>query len=557
MSDTMYLRAKMYIPADAIDEDDVLKHYDHHRYDDSVCRECEFRSMRYSDECGSCELGGYLGNIRTWGTKVIRGVSYYSFPIGDRLKIEDKLGIEFSQFKIKDLRTSRPFDVNVKFTGSLREKQIPLVEDWKYSKHGIIKAPPRTGKTVTSIAIGIAMGQRMVIIANQIDYLNNFIKEIEAHTNLPKLEEKHGRRLYGFMKKEQDFKEFQIGILTYQSLISDKNGKKRKKWLNENFGTLWIDEIQKANADEFAKLVATVRQKFKGGCTATDKRKDKKHFLVRELVGPTVAEAKIDTMTPTIYVHETEDVVPKNKRAYQSKHPSAWTGAMKFLATHSGRNKMIIKQIIKDLKAGRSIVLPVYTVYHSKEIVDTVNKQWGSTIAAQFVGGAGAKQKDVREKILDDARSGDIRLVCGTRSLLQVGLNVPRWDTHYFAMPMSNEPNWEQESSRILTPASEDVPKKEPIIRMFVDPELGQSFGCFKSTWRFSNNLKYQFSKQAMDWYADNVGMSNSEYGKHKIDYAEYSESEIRELEAIARKKKSRKQKSKPQERSLLSSRRL
>lgn len=557
MSDTMYLRAKMYIPADAIDEDDVLKHYDHHRYDDSVCRECEFRSMRYSDECGSCELGGYLGNIRTWGTKVIRGVSYYSFPIGDRLKIEDKLGIEFSQFKIKDLRTSRPFDVSVKFTGSLREKQIPLVEDWKYSKHGIIKAPPRTGKTVTSIAIGIAMGQRMVIIANQIDYLNNFIKEIEAHTNLPKLEEKHGRRLYGFMKKEQDFKEFQIGILTYQSLISDKNGKKRKKWLNENFGTLWIDEIQKANADEFAKLVATVRQKFKGGCTATDKRKDKKHFLVRELVGPTVAEAKIDTMTPTIYVHETEDVVPKNKRAYQSKHPSAWTGAMKFLATHSGRNKMIIKQIIKDLKAGRSIVLPVYTVYHSKEIVDTVNKQWGSTIAAQFVGGAGAKQKDVREKILDDARSGDIRLVCGTRSLLQVGLNVPRWDTHYFAMPMSNEPNWEQESSRILTPASEDVPKKEPIIRMFVDPELGQSFGCFKSTWRFSNNLKYQFSKQAMDWYADNVGMSNSEYGKHKIDYAEYSESEIRELEAIARKKKSRKQKAKPQERSLLSSRRL
>ena len=557
MSDTMYLRAKMYIPADAIDEDDVLKHYDHHRYDDSVCRECEFRSMRYSDECGSCELGGYLGNIRTWGTKVIKGVSYYSFPIGDRLRIEDKLGIEFSQFKIKDLRTSRPFDVNVKFTGSLREKQIPLVEDWKYSKHGIIKAPPRTGKTVTSIAIGIAMGQRMVIIANQIDYLNNFIKEIEAHTNLPKLEEKHGRRLYGFMKKEQDFKEFQIGILTYQSLISDKNGKKRKKWLNENFGTLWIDEIQKANADEFAKLVATVRQKFKGGCTATDKRKDKKHFLVRELVGPTVAEAKIDTMTPTIYVHETKDVVPKNKRAYQSKHPSAWTGAMKFLATHAGRNKMIIKQIIKDLKAGRSIVLPVYTVYHSKEIVDTVNKQWGSTIAAQFIGGAGAKQKDVREKILDDARSGDIRLVCGTRSLLQVGLNVPRWDTHYFAMPMSNEPNWEQESSRILTPASEDVPKKEPIIRMFVDPELGQSFGCFKSTWRFSNNLKYQFSKQAMDWYADNVGMSNSEYGKHKIDYAEYSESEIRELEAIARKKKGRKQKAKPQERSLLSSRRL
>ena len=275
----IYLRSKLYIPFEYLDEDDVKKHYDHHRYDEDVCRKCEFRSIRFSEECASCELGGYLGRMQTWGTKVIKGETYASLPIGDRTEIERKLDIEFSQFKVVDLRTKSPFTVKVKFTGSLREKQIPLVEDWCYSKHGIIKAPPRTGKTVTSIAIGIKTGHRFVIVANQRDYLNNFIKEIEAHTNLPKLEKKHGRKLYGWLKDKEDFENFQIGIITYQSLISDKNGKKRKKWLNNNFGMLWIDEIQKANAKEFSTLVSSVRTKFKGGCTATDKRKDKKHFL--------------------------------------------------------------------------------------------------------------------------------------------------------------------------------------------------------------------------------------------------------------------------------------
>ncbi|SBV38467.1 DNA repair helicase [Phage NCTB] len=542
MSDKLYLRAKMYIPFEYIDEDDLKKHYDHHRYDDTICKSCDFRKIRFTEECASCELGGYQGCIRTWSTYVYRGVTYAALPIGDRLNVEEKLGIEFSQFKVVDLRTKSKFDYKVKFTGQLRPKQIPLVEDWAYHKHGIIKAPPRTGKTVTSIAIGIKMGHRFVIIANQRDYLNNFLKEIKLHTNLPKLEEKTGKRLYGWLEKKEDFEQYQIGIMTYQSLISDKNGKKKRKWLNQNFGTLWIDEIQKANANEFSQLVGSVRTKYKGGCTATIKRKDGKHFLMTELVGPKVAEAKIDTLIPTIHVHETPDVKPKNKRQFQNKGPSAWTGAMRFLGTHEKRNKFIVDQILKDLKAGRSIVFPVYTVYHSKDIVDTVNKAWGSTIAAQFVGGSG-KAKQIREKILEDANAGTIRLVCGTRSLLQVGLNVPRWDTHYYGMPMSNAPNWEQESSRILTPASEDVPKQSPIIRMFVDPELGQSIGCFKSTWRHSQGLKYQFSGDAMQWYKENVGMSANEAGKYSIDYDGYSESEIRELEAMARQKKQKKEK--------------
>jgi superfamily II DNA or RNA helicase len=539
----MYLRAKLYIPIEYVEEEDLEKHYDHHRYEEKVCKKCEFRRMRFSDECANCEKGGYLGCIRTWGKKVIRGEQYVSLPIGDRTNIEDKLGIEFSQFKIVDLRTRSPFRTKVRFTGSLRELQVPLVDDWNEASHGLVKAPPRTGKTITSIVAAIKKKQRIAIIAHQKDFLNNFLEEIEQYTNLPELEEKHGRKLFGWMKKKEDFEEFEIGIATYQSFINDKNGRKRRRWLNENFGTVWVDEAHKGNATEFAKLISSIRMKYKGGCTATEKRKDGRHFLIEELLGPVVAATKIDTMTPTIHVHETPDVKPRNARAYSSGHPADWSRAMGFLAQHDKRNIFILDHIMKDLEAGRSIVLPTYKVDHSKALVTAINKLWGKTIAAQFVGGA--KSKKLREQIIQDARAGKIRVVCGTRSLMQVGLNVPRWDTLYYALPMSNEPNWEQESSRILTPASDDVPKKSPMIRMFVDPNLGQSLGCFRSTWKHSQNLGYNFSDEARRWYSANVGYSGDGY---EIDLDHYSESEIREMEATKRAKQHKaKQKQKPQ----------
>lgn len=540
-SDKMYLRAKMYIPINQIDPDDLKTHYDHHRYDDAICRQCEFRTQRYSDECGACEKGGYLGNVRTWGVKNVKGEQYAVVPIGDRLKVEKKLGIEFSQFKVVDLRTTAKMKHGIKFKKGfkLKPQQRDMVDDWLEYLHGVLKAPPRTGKTLTSLYTVIKLGQKTVIVANQRDYLKNFIEELEHWTNVKDIIATRGKVSYGWLKDdERDYKNFDIGIITYQSLISDKNGKKRRSWINKYFGCVWIDEIHKANATEFSKLVSSLRVKYKGGCTATDKRKDKKHFLMQELIGPVVSTATIETLTPTVYVHETPDVKPKSPRAYQHRGPSAWTGAMKFLATHDRRNNFIIDQILEDLEDGRSIVCPVYFKYHSDEIVKTVNKEWGSEIAVQFVGGGNAQQKKRREQMIADARSGKVRLVCGTRSLLQVGLNVPRWDTHYYAMPMSNKPNWEQESARILTPPSEGMDKKPPIIRMFVDPELGQSIGCFRSTWRFSQQMKFNFDREAIQWYSENVGMSRQEREEASEGMSEYEANELNRQHAQKRTKK-------------------
>lgn len=242
--DLMFLRAKLYIPINSIDTDLVKKHYDHHRYEEEICRQCEFRPHRFSDECAACEKGGYLGNLRTWTTKTHKGETYVALPIGDRLKIERKLGIEFSQFKKVDLRNSAPMKHGIKFKKKfkLKPEQKTMVQDWLDYRHGVLKAPPRTGKTVTSLYTVIKLGQKTVIVANQRDYLKNFIEELEEWTNVKELIQR-GNLSYGWLKNnEADYKNFDIGIITYQSLISDKNGKKRRAWINKYFGCVWVDE---------------------------------------------------------------------------------------------------------------------------------------------------------------------------------------------------------------------------------------------------------------------------------------------------------------------------
>jgi superfamily II DNA or RNA helicase len=489
----LVLREHIYIPVKVVDMDLAEKHYIKHFYEEKVCRRCPYKRDRFSEFCANCELGGYKGGVNLLKRKMVGGTNYVGFPIGDRLNLEDKIDIDFDDFKIIDKRKRVPMDKRIKFVSELRDYQIEILGDWSKAKHGLLKAPPRSGKTITTLAIAIKMGQRTVIIADQKDFLDNFLEEMEAHTNIKQIQELAGKKIYGFLKKKEDFENFQIGLATYQSFIKDSGmSEKRLKWLKDNFGMVWCDEIHRANATLYAKFISKLPALYKGGCTATDVRKDGRHIIIENLVGPVVAETTVDSMKPVVTVHAT-DCAPKNRNSY-TRGPAAWTYANRFLSKHPARNKKIIEGVVHDLRAGRSIVMAVMFKEHVKELVDGINNAFGEKIAIGFTGGGGEKNKRERIQIIQDARAGKVRVVVGIRRLMQLGLNVPRWDTLYMVSPISNKPNWEQESRRICTPMEG---KKQPLIRMFVDIDMPISFGCFKNTLGHSIELGYRLSKKA------------------------------------------------------------
>jgi superfamily II DNA or RNA helicase len=489
---TIIATDKLYIPASQVSERRVLKHYVKSFFAERACAKCDYKPERHCDACTNCDA--YKGTFKLANRVIRNNVEYFGLPIGDRANMERKLKIDFDNFEFVDKRTKNKFDYPIRMLTPEQLKKKGIDFDWKdiqektikamvKKKHGIFVLPPRSGKSLTLIRIGIELGYKMLITADQYDFLKQFIGDIEKFTNLPALQRKTGKKLYGFVKKPSDLDDIQIGIITYQSLINDGLGAKMKRAVNQTFGTLAIDEVHSAAAPCFVKLINSLRMRVKIGCTGTIKRKDGKHVLLFDVVGPVQSDIKADQLVARLMVHPTG---VKTKRKFSGR--AGFTYMCKFLAEHEKRNQLILEWVLNDLEKGHSIVIPCLFVEHVKHLVKLINNAVGYEIAAPFLGGGTKKNKEYRDWVKHQASNKKIRVVVGIRRLLQRGINIEPWSALYYVMPSNNKPNWKQESSRILTP---DPTKRQPIIRFFVDDGVNLALGCFANSWEYSLGFKH------------------------------------------------------------------
>ncbi len=528
------LRDKVYIPAHTIDVDRVRHKYTHYMYSQKECRRCDNREDRHNATCDECPA--FKGRVATCNSVIKNGIEYMGLPIGDRTVMERKIGFDFDDYEIVDKRVSRKFRTDVRMKNfKLRDYQEGALREWWAEKHGMIVAPPRSGKTPTMLYLSVKLGLRTIVLAHQHDFLQQFIEHIEEFTNLPKLEKQYGRKLYGFPRSKADFNNFEICVCTYQQFTHEHSGMARFKIASKNYGTLLVDEAHKANANKFAGLVSMWPSRIKAGVTATDKRKDGREILAREIIGPVVTRVDIPQLQAKVSLHPLAFVKPKS--LYRG--PAGWTYAMQFLSKHEERNDEILRWIARDLKKGHSIVIPVYFRAHVDLLVGRINEAFGREIAEAFVGGGTKKNKEAREGILDRARNRRTRVVVGIRSLLQLGLNVPAWSALYYAMPMSNEPNWKQESSRILTP-DDSGKKKPPVIRMFVDHNMGVALGCWVNTYKQTLAFKHLTMKKSRPIAMELFEMhgSGKELLEHDDPYASDAPSNNRNGTGVKTKRK-------------------
>lgn len=476
---------KVYVPANDIDLEDVEKRYARRLYSEGDCRKCDNRSERHNYLCDECPA--YQGHLVLHKTRMFGSKQYVGIPLGDRAELKKLFDIDVRDYRIVDKRVNNDFDYKVKTTLKPRPHQKKSIRKWVERGYGMLKAPPRSGKTPTMLMISVKSGKRTLMLANQKEFLDQFLKHVEDFTNLPALQEKTGKRLFGYIKKEKDLEDLQIAVSPYQQFMSEK-GKELWKKVRKEFGFLWVDEGHKGNAKEFARVLNTSTARFRGAVTATDKRKDGRQYIMQQIIGPVVSKIKVPQMQAKIIIHDLDFV--KTRSAYKGK--GGWSYCMRFLANHEKRNKFMLELLAKDLEAGHNIVLPLYTKEHIFLITRLINSIHGKGTAESFTGDKGCD----RDVILDRARSGKTRVVVGVRSLLQLGLNVPAWTCLYYFMPMNNEPNWYQESSRILTP---EEGKRTPVIRMFVDSEVKLVLGCWANTYKQTLKFKHKPTDKAAE----------------------------------------------------------
>jgi len=196
-----------------------------------------------------------LGKIRSSLTIQPRRTSKYQQevkPIHLYREREGWIGLPRSFFlenqkllhQVED-ETAKGHEVDIEFGGTLKEDQAKAVERVVSGAStgepgGIVQASPGWGKTVTGIAIWLAMKTSALVIVQREYLVNQWIKRIETFAP--------GARI-GRIKGEQcEFgDDYDISVATIQSLVSRRYDYPEELW--DAFGLIIADECFVGSTD--------------------------------------------------------------------------------------------------------------------------------------------------------------------------------------------------------------------------------------------------------------------------------------------------------------------
>jgi hypothetical protein len=235
------------------------------------------------------------------------------------------------------------------------------------------------------------------------------------------------------------------------------------------------------------------------------------------IVGKIVAKGKSVSTLPRLELFETGVHAPRN---YKS-----WNGIVSFLSNSPERNKILMRQIFRDLRSDDKacVVVPVVRVSQVHELVKMVNQQaeycrqhknesWPRDMAVAYYG------KTDTGAVLSQIRAGKARVVIANVRMVQHGLDVARW-THVYVgvIPTSNAMLTWQLINRVCTPYDAKLKarigdKPQPVARLVID-SVSASVYCFAAVFKeklygyragldgsnFIENRTYTASRQQLE----------------------------------------------------------
>jgi superfamily II DNA or RNA helicase len=466
MTITLNAREAIFIKRASITKElreELIEKYTYRFYEERACSQCEFHEERLEakgkhlevcDECAAYKGGAMLAQEIVVGEK-----KYIKTPLGDSAGLVKVLRANDIEFRVKKHYPQHEMKRKMRFTGTLKDFQREAVDAIKKKKRGVVKAPPRSGKTVLSTAAICEIGKKTIIMASQRDWLVGFQETFIGSATQKPLTNCRPAQI-GFAKTLEDFKKYDVCLVTVQTFYSEK-GERLLKKIRDWFPVIVVDEIHTGGAPKYAKVLAALNCEHKIGLSGTPNRKDGRFSLMRALIGPNVYEAKVERLRPHIRLVRTG-------YTQKSKGNVPWVRMVSAIEKNPKRLKLIAQWAVKDAKNGHMIIIPLAQITPVKALVMAINKIAGRTIAVAFWGGLG-KNKDgrkLRDVYIEKAREYKIKVIVGNAKMASTGINIPRASCLYDVTMSSNHENAEQRYSRILTPWEDKPPA---LIRFFLD----------------------------------------------------------------------------------------
>jgi superfamily II DNA or RNA helicase len=339
------------------------------------------------------------------------------------------------------------------FSGTFRAEQklaLKTVTDrFKTGTYGgLLRASPGWGKTVFACGLMAEMQVPTLVVVHKEFLMNQWRDRIEEF--LP------GAKV-GYVQEDRcDFQGQHVVLAMVHSLVGRDYGPVFYNWP----GLVITDETHRIGASTWSNVPPKFNAKWRLGITATPRRKDGADNVFYYHLGEILFAASEQRMKPKVRRVWTEFSLIKTPTLNPSLIPKSLL--LKFMCANKARTKLIVKQLVLALNAGRKVLVLSERLAHLAAMDAELRVQWKEETdplpsVGYYVGG-------MSEDALEVAARAQV--IFATRQFAEEGLDIPALDTLLLTTPFSDV---EQAVGRILRPFEG---KKEPVVVDFRDDRL-------------------------------------------------------------------------------------
>ena len=399
---------------------------------------------------------------------------HVALPRGCRRELEALLADFQIRMELDDKRhPGEP--LNLTFQGELTPIQREAARALLPHETGVFVAPPGIGKTVLGTYLVAQRACTTLILVHRTALLDQWMAQLPVFLGVDPKE--IGQIGGGKWKPNR-----RLDVAMIQSLM--RNGKVDD--VVSGYGHVIVDECHHLPAVSFDRVMSEVKANYLVGLTATPQRRDGHHPITAMQLGPvrfTVDPRSQAAQRPfehRLVVRETA------LRLSEPKADSGIQGVYAELAADSGRNQLILNDVIAALEAGRSPILLTERKDHLEHFATALRRVARHVVVLQ--GGTSVKERRMIAAQLAATPDTEERIVLATGRYIGEGFDDARLDTLFLALPISWKGTLIQYTGRLhrLHPR-----KAEVQIFDYVDREVPMLLRMFEKRLRTYRAIGY------------------------------------------------------------------
>ena len=330
-----------------------------------------------------------------------------------------------------------------------QEEMVQAIVDFQ---QGIFRSPTGSGKSSALLAAIARIQLPSLVIMWDTGLLKQWQERIEAELGIPAAEQ-------GLIQgKNLRLKPITLAMQQTLHRWSDE------KWsaLNGVFGLVACDEVQRYAANTFTGIVDRCDSQYRVGMSASEKRKDKKHFLIYDMFGEVRHETTKSELIEKRIIHDVEVmVVPTGFAApwylklkedkNDPQHMQAYNMLLDKMQSDKERNDLVLALIRTAVeREGLDTLVFAHRTEHCQRL-DTMVTAAG--IKSGLLLG-GKEWEDTFDETINGLRDGTKQVGVGTFKKMGVGHDIPSLGAGIAATPVhSNREFLDQVKGRICRKA--------------------------------------------------------------------------------------------------------